>query len=531
MDWHINAIFYELYLRAFSDGNGDGHGDFVGLRRRLDYLQWLGVDVIWLLPTYPSPLEDDGYDIASFLGIHQDYGLMEEFQMAIEEIHRRGMRVIVDLVMNHTSDRHPWFLESRSSRNSPMRDWYVWTDDPETYQEARIIFTDTEQSNWTYDPATNQYFWHRFYSSQPDLNYDNPKVQEAMFKIIRFWLEMGIDGFRADAVPYLFEREGTNCENLPETHEFLKRVRKFVDENYPGTILLAEANQWANDLLPYFGENGDEFQMCFHFPVMPRLYMALAKQDRSSVIDILNDTPEIPENCQWATFLRNHDELTLEMVTEEDRQFMWDFYSPEKRQRINMGIRRRLAPLMDNDRRKIELLNSLLFTLPGAPVLYYGDEIGMGDNVDLFDRNGVRTPMQWNSKRNAGFSTAMPDQIYAPVIDDETYGYQRVNVLAQMADKNSLLQTIRNMIYTRKKLPVLAKGQVDWLDGSTPSAMCFWRSDDDTRVLALHNLSDQDLRVILPRTAFTDALIPGRDIYSSDLILPPYGYRWLVEKD
>ncbi|MEL7236968.1 MAG: alpha-amylase family protein, partial [Chloroflexota bacterium] len=353
------------------------------------------------LPTYPSPLRDDGYDIASYYGIHQQYGLMEDFKMAIEEIHNRGMKIITDLVLNHTSDEHPWFKEARRSKDSPMRDWYVWTDDPSKYSDARIIFTDTERSNWAYDEGSGQYYWHRFYSSQPDLNYDNPRVREEMIKVLHYWLEMGIDGFRADAVPYLYEREGTSSENLPETHNYLKQIRAYMDEHFPGTILLGEANQWPHDLLPYFA-NGDEFQMAFHFPVMPRLYKAVAVADRTDVVNILADTPPIPSNCQWATFLRNHDELTLEMVTEEDRQFMWEHYAPELRQRLNLGIRRRLAPLMDNDRRRIELMYSLLFTLPGTPVLYYGDEIGMGDNVHLFDRNGVRTPMQWDDNFNAG---------------------------------------------------------------------------------------------------------------------------------
>ncbi len=534
-NWHVNAIYYELYLRAFADGNSDGHGDFTGLRRRLDYLQWLGVDVVWLLPTYPSPLRDDGYDIASYFGIHENYGLLEDFRMTVDEVHRRGMKIIIDLVMNHTSDQHPWFIEARQSKQSPWRDFYVWTDDPEKYSDARIIFTDTETSNWAYDPVSGEYYWHRFYSSQPDLNYDNPKVREAMMGIVKFWLDMGIDGFRADAVPYLFEREGTNCENLPETHAFLKEVRAFVDEHYPGRLLLAEANMWAHELLPYFGDNGDEFQMCFHFPLMPRLYKALATADRTSVVDILNDTPSIPQGCQWATFLRNHDELTLEMVTLDDRHFLWDYYSPEPRQRINLGIRRRLAPLMNNDRRKIELMNSLLFTLPGAPVLYYGDEIGMGDNIDLFDRNGVRTPMQWNTQNNAGFSDVLPDALYAPVIADATYGYRRVNVLAQMADKRSLLQTVRNMIRVRKKLDVLARGELEWLDDLPEAALCFWRRGESVQnVLALHNLSDTEMHIVLPAPTqgkkFVDALKGGATLRNHEVVLPPYGYCWLAEK-
>ncbi|MCB9450447.1 MAG: maltose alpha-D-glucosyltransferase [Anaerolineaceae bacterium] len=528
MTWYTSAVFYELYLRAFADDNGDGHGDFAGLRRRLDYLQWLGVDCIWLLPTYPSPLKDDGYDIASFFGIHPQYGLLEDFRMTVDAIHERGMRVITDLVVNHTSDQHPWFLESRRSKDSPMRDFYVWSDTPTRYSQARIIFTDTETSNWAHDAQTDSYYWHRFFSSQPDLNYDNHKVRQSMLDVMRFWLDMGIDGFRVDAVPYLVERENTNCENLPETHEFLKEMRRLLEHNYPDTLLLGEANQWPRDLLPYFGDN-DEFQMCFHFPVMPRLYMALARQDRTSVVDILADTPEIPENAQWATFLRNHDELTLEMVTLEDREFMWDTYAADKRYRINLGIRARLARLMGNDRRKIELMYSLLFTLPGAPVLYYGDEIGMGDNVELEDRNGVRTPMQWTAGQNAGFSEAAAENLYAPVIDDETYGYQRVNVASQQADETTLLYTVRNMIHAFKAQPVLVRGKLVWLDESLPkAALCFWRrTDEGDALLALHNLSDQPLRIPVTNGPLEDALYPDTAPVAGSIELPPYGYRWL----
>lgn len=528
MTWHKNAIFYELYLRAFRDSNGDGHGDFAGLREKLDYLQWLGVDCIWLLPIYPSPLKDDGYDIASFYGVNPDFGFLEDFRMTVEEIHRRGMRIIADLVVNHTSDQHPWFIESRRSKDSPMRDFYVWSPTDDKYADTRIIFVDTEKSNWTFDEQTGEYYWHRFYSSQPDLNYDNPAVQEEMLKIIHFWMEQGIDGFRVDAVPYLFEREGTNCENLPETHDYLKKMRRYIDEHFPEAIFLGEANQWAHELRPYFGdENGDEFHLCFHFPVMPRLYMALAREDRSSVVEVLADTPEIPENAQWATFLRNHDELTLEMVTEEDRQFMWAHYSPDPKQRMNLGIRRRLAPLMNNDPRKVLLMNSLLFTLPGAPVLYYGDEIGMGDDISLFDRNGVRTAMQWTADPNAGFSDAPSEKLYAPVINDAEFGYSRVNVAAQKDDANSLLNTVRQMIHTRKGLPLLAKGELTWLDELPKQLLCFWREDDGQRLLALHNLSDTAQEVPLPEGAFRDLLNADAADVSGALSLPPYGYRWL----
>ncbi len=530
MSWHMNAVFYELYVRAFADGNADGHGDFIGLRQKLDYLQWLGIDCIWLLPIFPSPLKDDGYDVASYLGIHPDYGLLEDFMMTVDEIHRRDMRILVELIPNHTSDQHPWFVEARRSRQSPMRDFYVWSDSPEKYKDARIIFIDTEQSNWAYDAVSGQYYWHRFFSSQPDLNYDNPAVQRAMQDVMQFWLELGVDGFRVDAVPYLFERDGTNCENLPETHDYLKRLRAFMDEHYPGTIMLSEANQWPKDTLPYFGD-GDEVHMNFHFPLMPRLYMALARQDRRDVVDVLAQTPQLPPNCQWATFLRNHDELTLEMVTEDDRQFMWETYAPEPAQRINLGIRRRLAPLMNNDRRKIALMHSMLLTLPGAPVLYYGDEIGMGDDVSLPDRNGVRTPMQWDDGLNAGFSTAPTGKLYAPMIADPVFGYQKVNVAAQQADPNSLLHTVRHLIHSRKQQAALVQGALEWLDDLPPQALCFWRKGDGQHFLALHNLSDTPLTIELPAPSatLTDALNPEAKVTQS-LTLPPYGYRWLSQQ-
>ncbi|MBZ0277062.1 MAG: maltose alpha-D-glucosyltransferase [Anaerolineae bacterium] len=524
--WYSKAVFYELYLRAFADGNGDGHGDFAGLRDHLDYLEWLGVDCIWLLPTYPSPLKDDGYDIASYLGIHPQFGLLEDFRMTVDAVHKRGMKIITDLVVNHTSDQHPWFVEARRSKESPMRDFYVWSDTPTRYSQARIIFIDTEKSNWTYDEQSGEYYWHRFFSSQPDLNYDNPKVRDAMLDVMRFWLSLGIDGFRVDAVPYLFEREGTNCENLPQTHEFLKMMRGLIERDYPQALLLGEANQWPHDLLPYFGED-DEFQMCFHFPLMPRLYMALAKQDRRSVVDILADTPDIPAHSQWATFLRNHDELTLEMVTPEGREFMWETYAPDKRYRLNLGIRRRLAPLVDGDRRRVELLYSLLFTLPGTPVLYYGDEIGMGDNIDLPDRNGVRTPMQWTPGRNAGFSHA--EEPYLPVIADEVYGYQRVNVESQRADSTALLHTVRRMIHAFKREFPPGRCQLVWLDDALPKeALCFWQRDDvGQSLLALHNLSDKPLRIPLENGRFADLLNPDAEPVTMSVELPPYGYRWL----
>ncbi|MBK9122190.1 MAG: maltose alpha-D-glucosyltransferase [Chloroflexi bacterium] len=530
MSWATNAIFYELYPRAFADGDGDGHGDLRGLRQRLDYIEWLGIDCVWLTPIYPSPLRDDGYDISSFYGLLPKFGHLEEFKFTVDEMHRRGIKVILDLVVNHTSDDHPWFVEARSSKESPLRDWYVWSDTDDKYSDTRIIFLDTEPSNWTWDEGSGQFYWHRFFRSQPDLNYDNPAVRAEMLRIIDFWLKLGIDGFRVDAVPYLIEREGTNCENLPETHEILAEWRRFVDERHPGTILLAEANQWPRDLIPYFGtSSAPEFNTCFHFPVMPRLYMALARGDRSSVVDILNETPQIPPDTQWATFLRNHDELTLEMVTPEERDFMWEFYAPEPRMRLNLGIRRRLAALMGNDRRKIELMNSMLFTLPGSPVLYYGDEIGMGDNIYLEDRNGVRTPMQWTAGTNAGFSTAARELLYAPPIEDPEFGFSSVNVEAQRNDPSSLLWTIKRMIATRKHRPVLATGRLDWLQEVPSRGLCFWRTEGETRFLALHNLSDEPLPITLPGSgAYRNALDADSDLLSGEVSLPPYGYLWLT---
>jgi maltose alpha-D-glucosyltransferase/alpha-amylase len=417
--WYKDAVFYELYVRAFRDSDGDGHGDLRGVIEKLDYLQDLGVNCIWLMPIFPSPLKDDGYDVADYRGIHPDFGNVEDFRELIAEAHKRSIRVITDLVMNHTSDQHPWFQEARKSKDSPYRDYYVWSDSDEKYAGARIIFLDTEKSNWAWDEESKQYYWHRFYSEQPDLNYDNPKVQEEMLDAMKFWLDMGIDGFRVDAIPYLFEREGTNCENLPETHAFLKKARKFFDENSNDAVLLSEANQWPEDVREYFGD-GDEMHMAFHFPVMPRIFIGLKRETTTAIREILARTPEIPEAAQWCTFLRNHDELTLEMVTEAERQWMWKEYAPDPRMRLNLGIRRRLAPLLGNNFAKIVLANSLLFTLPGSPIVYYGDEIGMGDDIWLKDRDGVRTPMQWDRTKNAGFSSA--DKLYAPVVKEDPFG-------------------------------------------------------------------------------------------------------------
>lgn len=486
--WYKKALIYELHLRAFHDSNGDGHGDIPGLIEKLPYLQDLGIDCLWILPHYPSPLRDDGYDIADFYGVHPDYGTLADFQRLIDEAHKRGLRIITELVVNHTSDQHPWFQEARSDPKSPKRDWYVWSDTDERYKGARIIFTDTERSNWTWDPVAKQYFWHRFFSHQPDLNYDNPQVQEAMLDVMRFWLNMGVDGFRCDAVPYLFEREGTNCENLPETHAFLKRLRKTIDAEYPGKMLLAEANQWPADVRVYFGD-GDEFNMGFHFPVMPRLFMGIRREDRTPIVEIMQQTPDIPESCQWALFLRNHDELTLEMVTDEDRDYMYREYATDPRMRLNLGIRRRLAPLMDNGRRRIELMHSLLFTLPGTPVLYYGDEIGMGDNIYLGDRNGVRTPMQWTGDRNAGFSRADYARLYAPVIADPVYGYQSINVEAQDRVKSSLLHWVKRMIRIRQRYPVFALGTLRFLTAENRKVLAFVREWEGQTVLVVCSLS------------------------------------------
>ncbi len=486
--WYKDAVLYELHVKTFHDGNGDGIGDFLGLIEKLDYLQDLGVNCIWLLPFFPSPLRDDGYDIADYYNIHPDYGTLKDFKAFLKAAHHRGMRVIADLVVNHTSDQHPWFQAARSDPKSPYRNYYVWSDSWERYQDARIIFTDTERSNWTWDEQAGAYFWHRFFSHQPDLNYDNPKVQREMMKIMEYWLDLGLDGFRADAVPYLFEREGTNCENLPETHAYLKRLRHRIDQKYQGRILLAEANQWPSDVRAYFGDD-DEFQMAFNFPIMPRLYMAVRKEDRLPIIDIIQQTPAIPDNCQWCMFLRNHDELTLEMVTDEERDYMYKEYATDPRMKINVGIRRRLAPLLDNGRRRIELLNALLFSLPGSPIIYYGDEIGMGDNIYLGDRNGVRTPMQWTGDRNAGFSRADSPRLYAPVISDPVYGYTAINVEAQQRTPSSLLNWMKRVIKIRHRHPVFGRGAISFLHPANTKVLAFVRSLDDQHILCINNLS------------------------------------------
>jgi len=493
--WFQTATFYEVMVRSFFDSNDDGMGDFRGLTQKLDYLEWLGVDCLWLVPFYKSPLRDGGYDISDYYDVLPEYGTIGDVAEFLEEAHSRGIRVIVDLVVNHTSDQHPWFQESRQSKDNPKADWYVWDDDPTRWSEARVIFLDTEPSNWTWDPVREQYFWHRFFSHQPDLNFDNPEVQEAMLDVLRFWLDLGMDGFRLDAVPYLYERDGTNGENLKETHEFLKRLRKEIDQSYPNKVLLAEANQWPADVVEYFGE-GDECHMCFHFPVMPRMFMAARREQRTPITEILAQTPAIPDGCQWGIFLRNHDELTLEMVTDEERDYMYGEYAKDPRMKLNLGIRRRLFPLLDNNERLVELFHGLLFSLPGSPILYYGDEIGMGDNIYLGDRDGVRTPMQWTPDRNGGFSRADFERLYLPPVMDPVYGYPVVNVESQLRDPSSFLHWTRRMIEVRKQhSDVFGMGSFEVLHTENPSILAFVRQFEDPEtgekdvVLCANNLS------------------------------------------
>ena len=538
--WYKDAIIYELHVRAFADDDGDGVGDFRGLTDKLDYLRDLGVTAIWLLPFYPSPLRDDGYDIADFYGIHPSYGSVADFQKFLDAAHERGLRVIADLVMNHTSDQHPWFQAARTDRTSPHRDYYVWSDTDQRYREARIIFTDTEKSNWSWDPVAKQYYWHRFFSHQPDLNYDNPAVKTAMLDVMRFWLDRGLDGFRCDAVPYLVEREGTSCENLPETHAILREFRRVIDQEYGGDrVLLAEANQWPEDVRPYFGD-GDEFHMAFHFPLMPRMFMAVRQEDRHPIVEILRQTPDIPPNCQWAMFLRNHDELTLEMVTDEERDYMYAEYAKDPRMRRNVGISRRLAPLVDNDRRVAELLHAMLFSMPGSPVLYYGDEIGMGDNIYLGDRDGVRTPMQWTGDRNGGFSRADFAQLYAPPLMDPVYGYQAVNIEAQLRTPTSLLRWLHRFIALRKEHPVFGLGEYSVLRPDNPRIFAHIRKWEDDIVLCVHNVARSAQAVeldlseyegLVPEEMFGRTRFPRIGAWSYLLTLAPRGYFWfqLVE--
>ncbi len=488
--WFKDAIFYEAPVKSFADSNGDGIGDFRGMIDKLDHIRDLGVDCIWLLPMYPSPGNDDGYDISDFLSIHLDHGTVDDFRDFLDAAHGKGLRVVADLVMNHTSDQHPWFQEARANPDSPKHDYYVWSDDADKYREARIIFTDTEVSNWSYDLVAKKLYWHRFFSHQPDLNYDNPEVWREMLDVTRFWLDLGLDGFRCDAVPYLYEREGTNCENLPETHGFLKALRRMVDTEYPGTVLLAEANQWPSDVVQYFGtEEEPEFHMAFHFPLMPRMFMAMRREIRTPIVEIMQQTPDIPSGCQWAIFLRNHDELTLEMVSDVERDYMYYEYAKEPRMRINLGIRRRLAPLLDNGRRQIEMMNSLLLSMPGTPVIYYGDEIGMGDNIYLGDRNGVRTPMQWNGDRNGGFSRADWARLYSPIIMDPVYGYQAVNVEAQTRTPTSLLNWMKRMIAVRKRYKAFSRGSLEFLHPENLKVLPYVRRTENETLLCVVNLS------------------------------------------
>jgi maltose alpha-D-glucosyltransferase/alpha-amylase len=534
--WFKTAIFYEIHVRGFYDGNADGSGDFRGLTDKLDYLEWLGIDCVWLLPMYQSPLRDGGYDIADYKAIHADYGTLEDVRNFIDAAHQRGIRVIADLVMNHTSSEHPWFQESRASPDSPKRGWYVWSETADRYRDARIIFVDTETSNWTWDERAGAYFWHRFFSHQPDLNYDNPEVQAAMLDVLRFWLDLGLDGFRLDAVPYLFEREGTNCENLPETHEFLRRVRATVDAEYPDRVLLAEANQWPADVVEYFGD-GDECHMAFHFPVMPRMFMALRRETAAPILETLANTPSIPANCQWGLFLRNHDELTLEMVSDEERDYMYAEYAKDPRMKLNLGIRRRLAPLLDNGRDEIQLMTAILFSLPGSPVVYYGDEIAMGDNVYLGDRDGVRTPMQWTGDRNGGFSRADFAQLYAPPLMDPVYGFQAVNIEAQLRTPSSLLRWLRRFIGLRKDHPVFGLGSYEALPTSNPRIFAHVRTYENDIVLCVHNLARSAQAVELdlsayegryPEEMFGRTRFPRIGGLPYLLTLAPRGFFWFL---
>jgi maltose alpha-D-glucosyltransferase/alpha-amylase len=535
--WYKDAVIYQVHIKTFYDSNGDGIGDFKGLTAKMGYLQELGVTALWLLPFYPSPLKDDGYDIADFKAIHPAYGTLADFRAFMRAARRHNMKVITELVINHTSDQHPWFQRARRSKpGSVWRDFYVWSDTPEKYQEARIIFQDFESSNWTWDPVANAYFWHRFYSHQPDLNYDNPKVHEAVFKALDFWMDMGVDGMRLDAIPYLYQREGTNCENLPETHAFLKKLRQRMDEKYRGRMFLAEANQWPEDAVEYFGK-GDECHMSFHFPLMPRLYMAVHMENRFPVTEILDSTPAIPKDCQWAIFLRNHDELTLEMVTDEERDYMYRAYARDSRMRLNLGIRRRLAPLMGNHRRRIELMYALLLCLPGTPVLYYGDEIGMGDNIYLGDRNGVRTPMQWSPDRNAGFSGCNPHQLYLPVITDPEYHFGVLNVEAQKQNRHSLFWWIRRLLTLRSRISAFSRGEIQFLEPENPKILAFVRQDENQSVLVVVNLSrfvqfaDLDLQAWkgkMPVEIFGNTPFPEITENPYFLTLGPHGFYWFL---
>jgi maltose alpha-D-glucosyltransferase / alpha-amylase len=539
--WFKRAVYYELLVRAFADSNGDGVGDFPGLAGHLDYLEWLGVDCIWLLPFNNSPLRDGGYDISDYYDVLPDYGTVEDVRAFVAEAHQRGMRVIMDLVINHTSDQHPWFQEARSSPDNPRRDWYMWSSSKQRFRDARVIFVDSETSNWTWDDQAGAYFFHRFFSHQPDLNYDNPAVRAEIFNIVRFWLDLGMDGFRLDAVPYLFAREGTNCENLPEVHEFLAELRATVDREYHDKVLLAEANQWPEDVIDYFGtEERPECHMCFHFPLMPRMFMALRREQRYPITEILERTPHIPSTAQWGLFLRNHDELTLEMVTDDERDYMYGEYASDPRMKLNLGIRRRLAPLLNNGRRQMELFCGLLLSLPGSPILYYGDEIGMGDNIYLGDRDGVRTPMQWNGDRNGGFGRSDFAQLYLPPLMDPVYGFPAVNVEAQMRNESSLLHWMRRFIGMRKRWAVFGEGSFEALDAANPSIFAFLRILDDNAVLCVNNLSrfaqpvELDLRRFGGRTPVEmlgHVHFPRIGELRYLLTLSPHSFHWFTIED
>src|ERR1700737_1044563 len=533
--WYKDAIIYETHAKAFFDANGDGIGDFAGLVEKLDYLKQLGITCLWLLPFFPSPLRDDGYDVADYRGVHASYGTLADFRRLVEEAHRRDIAVLIELVVNHTSDQHPWFQRARRAPpGSVERDYYVWSDTDQRFAGARIIFTDTERSNWTWDEVAGAYYWHRFFSHQPDLNFDNPHVLEEVLGVLRYWADFGVDGFRLDAVPYLVEREGTSCENLPETHAVLKELRARLDEQFPGRMLLAEANQWPADLRPYFGD-GDEFHMAFHFPLMPRMFMGLKLEDRKPITEILKQTPQIPPSCQWSLFLRNHDELPLEMGTDMERDYMYDQYARDKSMRINLGIRRRLAPLLDNDRRRIELMNGMLMSLPGTPIIYYGDEIGMGDNIYLGDRNGVRTPMQWEGGWNGGFSSADPESLYSPLMLNPVYGYQAVNVQSQKRFDHSLLSWMKRLLKVRKSTPVLGRGSIEFLYPANHRILAYVRQLEKESILVVNNLSNSAQAVELDFRRFKGNILIemfGRNIFPRVGDLPylltmgPYQFYW-----
>ncbi|HEY2610859.1 MAG TPA: maltose alpha-D-glucosyltransferase [Reyranella sp.] len=535
--WYKDAIVYQLHVKSFFDANNDGIGDFPGLISKLDYIAELGVNTLWLLPFYPSPRLDDGYDIDEYTGVHPEYGTLDDVKVFIEEAHRRGIRVITELVINHTSDQHPWFQRARQApTGSPERDFYVWSDNDQKYTGTRVIFLDTERSNWTWDPVANAYYWHRFYAHQPDLNFDNPEVLAAVLRVMHFWLDLGVDGLRLDAVPYLVEREGTNNENLAETHEVLKRIRADLDSSFPGRMLLAEANQWPEDTKEYFGA-GDECHMAFHFPLMPRMYMALAREDRFPITDIMRQTPQIPDNCQWAIFLRNHDELTLEMVTDSERDYLWQTYATDRRARLNLGIRRRLAPLLERDRRRIELMNCLLFSMPGCPVIYYGDELGMGDNIRLGDRDGVRTPMQWSPDRNGGFSRADPAALALPVIMDALYGYETINAEAQARDVHSLLHWMRRMLAIRRQHAAFGRGGLRFLYPKNRKVLAYLRELDGEVILCVANVSRSPQAVEVDLSEFAGrvpveltggSLFPPIGKLTYLLTLPPFGFYWFI---